>query len=377
MDLALTENQQMLKTAARDFIEKEYPWQKVRDIQESETGFSQETWRQVTKLGWPGLPFPEAYGGTAGDLLDAAVLLEEIGRGLLPSPFTSTVILCGLPILEFGTAEQRDDFLPLIASGQRVMAFALTEADPRYEASSVTLEARRDGDAYVLNGRKLFVRDANIADHLLVVARTGGGGAPEGGITLFLVDATTPGIETALLKSAAMDRQCDVTFADVRVPASRVLGKEGEGWPIVEWVFQRGVLAECAELVGVMQKVLETSVEYAKNRVQFGRPIGSFQAIQFKVADMATDVDGARFITYHAIWRLTEGQPAGDDIARAKIWVSDASRRVVREGHQIHGGIGFIKEHFLYLYFRRAKTGELMFGTADAHRRTLAASLLD
>ena len=354
MDLALTENQQMLKTAARDFIEKEYPWQKVRDIQESETGFSQETWRQVTKLGWPGLPFPEAYGGTAGDMLDAAVLLEEIGRGLLPTPFTSTVILCGLPILEFGTAEQRDDFLPPIASGQRVMAFALTEADPRYEASSVTLEARRDGDAYVLDG-----------------------GAPEGGITLFLVDATTPGIETALLKSAAMDRQCDVTFADVRVPASRILGKEGEGWPIVEWVLQRGVLAECAELVGVMQKVLETSVEYAKNRVQFGRPIGSFQAIQLKVADMATDVDGARFITYHAIWRLTEGQPAGDDIARAKIWVSDASRRVVREGHQIHGGIGFIKEHFLYLYFRRAKTGELMFGTADAHRRTLAASLLD
>ncbi|MEE9286303.1 MAG: acyl-CoA dehydrogenase family protein [Dehalococcoidia bacterium] len=377
MDLALNENQQMIKATARDFIEREYPWQKVRDIQESATGFSDETWRQIADLGWLGLPFPESYGGTAGDLLDAAVLLEEIGRGLLPSPYTSTVILCGLPILQFGTEAQRREFLPQIAAGQRILALALTEADPRCEASSVGLQAARDGDDYLLTGRKLFVRDANIADHLLVVARTGVGADPTNGITLFLVDAASPGIEATLLPTAAMDRQCDVAFKAVRVPQDRVLGTVGEGWPIVQWVLQRAILAECAELIGVMQKVLDTSVEYAKNRVQFGRPIGSFQGIQFKVADMVTDVDGARFITYYAIWKLLEGQPAGDDIARAKIWVSDASRRVVREGHQIHGGIGFIKEHFLHLYFRRAKTGELMYGAADAHRHALAASLLD
>ncbi len=377
MDLSLTENQQMLKTSARAFIEKEYPWQKVRDIQESPTGFASETWKQITGLGWLGLPFPEAYGGAGGDFMDTAVLLEEIGRGLLPSPYTSTVVCCGLPILQFGTEGQRQEHLTKITAGQRIMAFALTEADAQIAPASVRLRASREGDGYVLSGAKLFIRDANVADYLLVAARTAEAKALDHGVTLFLVDARSPGVSVTLLRSTAMDRQCEVAFQDVRVPKGQVLGGVGQGWPIVQWTLARATLAECAELVGAIQKVLDTSIAYAKSRVQFGRPIGTFQGIQFKVADMVTDVDGARLITSHALWKLATGQPAEDDIARAKIWVSDASRRVVREGHQIHGGIGFIKEHFLYLYFRRAKTGELMWGSADAHRRQLAAALLD
>jgi alkylation response protein AidB-like acyl-CoA dehydrogenase len=377
MDLSLSENQQMLKKTAREFIEKEYPWQKVRDIQESAPGFAPETWRQITGLGWLGLPFPEPFGGAGGDFTDTAVLLEEIGRGLLPSPYTSTVVHCGMPILQFGTDEQRKDILPKIVSGQRIMALALTEADGQIAPASVQLKAARSGNAFVINGAKLFVRDANVADWLLVVARTAQGRTSDQGITLFLVDAKSPGVKITMLRSAAQDRQCEVAFQDVRVPKEQVLGGLGQGWPIVQWLLQRATLAECAELVGVTQKVLDTSIAYAKSRVQFGRPIGTFQGLQFKVADMVTDVDGARFITYYALWKLSTGQPCDDDIARAKIWVSDASRRVVREGHQIHGGIGFIKEHFLYLYFRRAKTGELMWGAADTHRQKLAASILD
>ncbi len=376
MDLSLSERQQMLKTSAREFMEKEYPWQKVQEVLDTPASFTPETQKQVAGLGWTGLPFPEDFGGAGGDLIDLAVLLEEIGRGLLPVPYTSTVLLCGLPILQFGTARQKKDFLPRIASGASIMAFAFTEASSRFDAEGVRLKAARSSDGLVLNGTKLFVRDANIADHMLVVARTSENTNASRGLTLLLVDARAPGITVTKLRSAAMDRQCEVVFSDVHVPTDSVLGKVDEGWPIVQWVLDRAVLAECIELVGGLQKVLEMSVEHAKRRVQFGKPIGSFQAIQFKCADMVNDVDGARFITYYALWKLSEGMPCRDDIARAKIWVSDASRRVVREGQQIHAGIGFIKEVPLYLYFRRAKTGEIMYGDADHHRQRLADFLL-
>ncbi|MBI3743545.1 MAG: acyl-CoA dehydrogenase family protein [Chloroflexi bacterium] len=404
MDLSLSENQEMLKKTAREFIEKEYPWQKVRDIQQSPQAFQPETWKQLNDLGWLGLPFPETQGGAGGDFMDTVVLLEEIGRGLLPSPFQSTVAVCGPAILQFGSDAQKKAFLPAIAAGQRILAFALTEADAKYEASSIDTTAKRDGANYVLDGTKMFVRDGNIADHLLVIARTdphpsGSARGPlpqtgEGktgdrrsplqgtagemsGLTAFLVDAKSPGIMTTLLRTAAMDRQSEIVFNNVKVPAANILGKPGQGWDVAEWTMKRAILAECAELVGAMQKVLETTIQYAKDRVQFGRPIGSFQGLQFKVADMVTDTDGARFITYYAVWKLLEGQPCDDDIARAKVWVSEASRRVVREGHQIHGGIGFITEHFLHLYTRRCKSGELIYGSADSHRKAVAAALLD
>ena len=377
MNLSLSETQQALKTTAREFLEKEYPWGKVVEAHESDAGFFPETWRQLKDLGWLGLPFPEAYNGADGNFMDLAVLLEEIGRSLLPSPFTSTVLLCGLPILQFGTDEQRAEHLPKIVEGERIMAMALTEASSRFEATGIELQATQDGNDYILDGTKLFVRDANVADYLLVFARTTAPTQAREGITAFLVDARSSGIAVKKLKSVAMDRQCEVTFRQVRVPATQVLGQPDQGWSIAEWTLQRATLAECLELVGVMQKALDTSIEYAKSRVQFGRPIGSFQGIQFKIADMVTDLDGARLMTHYALWKLMEGQDATDDIARAKVWTSDASRRVLREAHQIHGGVGFIKEHFLHLYFRRVKTGELMYGSSDTHRRQLAASILD
>jgi alkylation response protein AidB-like acyl-CoA dehydrogenase len=374
MDLGLDEQQEMLKNFARDFLEKECPESLVREMEEDEKGYSPELWRKMAQQGWMGLIIPEKYGGTGMNICELVVLLEEFGRALVPGPFIPTVVLGGVPIMEAGTEEQKNQFLPRIAAGELIMTMALTEPSAKWTADGVQLEARREGDEYVLNGTKLFVQDAHVTDSMVVVARTGGAG--EDGITLFLVDSKSPGIKFELLKTIASDKQCEVTFENVRVPAANILGEEGKGWPIVEKTKKVATVAACAYLVGLSQMDFDTTLNYAKERVQFGRPIGSFQAIQHKLADAVIDVDGSRFITYKAAWSLQEGEPDADVmISMAKAWTSDASRRVVAHGQQIHGGIGFTKEYKIQLYFRRQKWMELMWGDADYHRELVAQAL--
>ena len=375
MDLGLSEEQEMLKTTARDFLEKECPKSLVRAMEEDDKGYSPELWRKMAEMGWMGLPLPEKYGGIGYTFLDLTVLIEEMGRTLLPGPFFSTVVLCALPILEAGTEEQKKQFLPRIAEGQMIMALALTEPTARYEASAIETKASLDDGNYVIDGTKLFVSDANVADYLLCVARTKKGGDPKEGMTLFLVDAKSQGISTTLLKTIASDKQCEVIFDNVKVPKENMLGKLNQGWPIVEKIMAWGAVGKCAEMLGSSQQVLEMTVEYAKQRVQFGRPIGSFQAVQHHCANMATDVDGSRFITYQAAWMLSEGLPCTKEVSMAKGWVSDAHHRVCALGHQVHGGIGFTKEHDMQLFFRRAKAQELMFGDADFHREKVAQEI--
>jgi alkylation response protein AidB-like acyl-CoA dehydrogenase len=375
MDLGLNEAQALLRSSGRDFFERECPLSRVREIQAS-GGFARDLWQQVADLGWPGLVIDERYGGSGGDLVDAAVLLEEVGRALAPVPLASTAVIAARAIYEFGSEEQRQDLLPRLARGELIAAFALTEPRASYGPDGVRTRAEPADGAFTLNGTKLFVRDGTIADLLLVAARTRESASPEDGVTLLLVDAHTDGVSVAPLISSAHDRQAEIALHDVCVPASNVLGPTGRGWPAVRRLIDLGALAECAEMVGAMQRVFELSAEYAKSRVQFGRPIGSFQAIQHKVADMATDLDGARFITYYAAWKARSGGDSGADVARAKVWVSDAFRRVTREGQQIHGGVGFIVEHDLHLYFNREKTAELYMGAPSFHRRTVADAVL-
>ncbi len=374
MDLGLDEQQELLKNFARDFLEKECPEKLVRDMEEDEKGYSPELWQKMAQQGWMGLIIPEEYGGTGMNLCELVVLLEEFGRALVPGPFISTVVLGGVPVMEAGTAEQKQQFLPKIAAGELIMTMALTEPSAKWTADGVALEAKKEGGDYVLNGTKLFVPDAHVTDYMVVVARTGGKG--EDGITLPLVDSKSPGIKFELLKTIAADKQCEVTFENVKVPAVNVLGQEGKGWPIVERVTKVATVAACAYLVGLSQMDFDVTLNYAKERVQFGRPIGSFQAIQHKLADAVIDVDGSRFITYKAAWSLQEGEPDADlMISMAKAWTSDASRRVVAHGQQIHGGIGFTKEYKIQLYFRRQKWMELMWGDADYHRELVAQAL--
>ncbi len=372
MDLGFSEAQQMLKSSAREFLEAESPDGYVRAMEEDERGFTPEVWQKVAEQGWLGLIFPEQYGGAGMGFAELAVLLEEMGRALLPGPFFSTVVLAGMAIQESGTDAQKQEYLTRIGEGQIILTLALTEPSASWKPSGVETKATSDGDGYVINGTKLFVPNAHVADYMIVAARTGNG---DHDITLFILPRQAQGISQTLLKTIASDRQSEVVFDNVSAPASAVLGEANRGWDTIEKVLQWGAVGKCAEMVGGAERVLDMTVEYAKQRVQFGRPIGSFQAVQHHCANMATDVEGSRFITYQAAWRLSEGLSADVEVAMAKAWVSEAYRRVCALGHQCHGAIGFTKEHNMQLYSRRAKAAELAFGDSDFHLEAVAGAI--
>ncbi len=376
MDLGLSEEQELLKNFARDFLEKECPEKHVREMEEDEQGYSQDLWKKMAEQGWQGLIIPEDQGGSGMSYLDLIILVEEFGRALVPGPFIPTAVGGAIALMEAGSDEQKKQYLPRIASGEQIWALALTEPSARFDAEGVELEAKAEGDDFVLNGTKLFIRDAHVSDYMTVVARTKKGKNAEDGITLFIVDSKSSGISFTHLKTIASDKQCEVKFENVKVPKANVLGEVDKGWATLHAIGQKATVLECAFLVGLAQKDFEISVQYAKDRIQFGRPIGSFQAIQHKAADMVTDVDGARFIMYKAAWSLAEGADEAEmDVHMAKAWCSEASRRVVAHGQQIHGGIGFTKEYIVQLYFRRQKAGELAWGDSDYHRELVAEEL--
>lgn len=375
MDLALTEEQEMLKKMARDFFTVESPKTFVRQMEKDERGYTPEFWQKMAEVGFLGLPFPEKYGGGGGSFLDLAVLLEEMGRACTPGPFFSTVVLAGLTILDAGSEEQKNFFLPQISQGKLILTLALTEPSASYKPKDIQLKAIKRGENYILNGTKLFVPDAHISDYIITVARTKETTNPEEGITLFILPAKTQGISFTLLKTIASDKLCEVVFKDVVVSGNDILGEEDKGWEIVKRTLDRATVAKCCEMVGGAQQVLEMTVAYAKERVQFGRPIGSFQAIQHYCANMLIDVDGSRFVTYQAAWMLSKGIPCRKEISIAKAWTSEAYRRVCALGHQIHGAIGFTMDHDMQLYYRRAKAAEVTFGDADFHREIVAQEI--
>lgn len=374
MDLEFSEDQKMLKAMAREFLVKECPMKFIREMEESEQGYSTEIWQKTVDLGLQGLPFPEKYGGGGGSFLDLVVLLEEMGRACLPGPFFSSVILGGLTILAAGSEEQKQQLLSAISEG-KICTLALTEADGGYSAGSIETRATADRDEYVISGTKWFVPDAHIADYILCVARTKEGSSGEEGISIFIVDAKSQGISYTLLDTIAGDKQCEVILDKVRVPKENILGALDKGWEVVEKTLQYAAIAKCGELVGAAERVLEMSVDYAKERIAFDHPIGSFQAIQHYCANAKVDSDGIRLRTYLAAWILSEGLPANKEVSITKAWVGEAYRRVTAVGHQIHGSIGYTLDHDMQLYFRRGKAAEALFGDADLHREMIACQL--
>jgi len=375
MDLALSEEQEMVKKMARDFLTDKFPKTVVKEIEESKPGYSPELWQEMAGLGWMGLVFPEKYGGGEMSFLDLAVLLEEMGRACLPGPYFSTVILGGLPILDAGSEEQKQEYLPKIASGEAIFTLALTESSASYDAATIKVKATADNNAYILNGTKLFVPDAHVADYMLVVARTDEKAKAEDGITIFIVDAKSPGISYIVLKTIANDKLCEVVFNQVSVPKENILGQLNRGWSEVQKIIQRAAVAKCCEIVGCMQQALDMTVDYAKERKQFDRPIGSFQVIQHYCADMTTDIDGARLSTYQVAWMISEGLPCTQEVAIAKAWTGEASQRVMALAHQIHGAIGWTVDHDLQYYTRRAKAAEVTFGDANFYREIVAQEM--
>ncbi|MFC1924646.1 acyl-CoA dehydrogenase family protein [Chloroflexota bacterium] len=374
MDFGLNEQQQMLKKAANDFLEKECPKTVVRELEEDEKGYSPELWRKMAELGWLGLVFPEDYDGMGGDFQDLVIILEEMGKALLPAPFLPTVVCGGLPILDIGSEEQKREFLPRIANGELILAFALTEPSASILPSGVTLKAVAQGDEYVLSGTKLFVTYAHIADYLLCAARTIDGN-DEDGITLFLVDCKSKGLSYTLLKTIGSDKQCEVDFQNVKVTRKNILGEADKGWPVIKNILDQAAIAESALMLGGGEQVLEMTIAHATERIQFGQPIGSFQSIQHKCADMSIDVEGARYTTYLAASRLSKGLPYSLEASMAKAWTSDAYQRICCHGQQIHGGVGLITDHDVQLYFRRSRVSEQAFGDAVFHREEVAQKM--
>jgi alkylation response protein AidB-like acyl-CoA dehydrogenase len=373
MNFGFNEEQELLRSTARKFFDNECRSDVVRKLMETPEGVTPALWGKLAEQGWLGLIYPEAYDGMGLGLVDLVVLMEEMGRAVVPGPYLSTVLLGGLAILEAGNEAQRKEWLPKIAAGDARVTLAWMEPSATLGAAGVTLPAAEKRGAFTLSGTKLFVPDAHTADAIVVAARTATGSA-EAGVSLFVVPKDTRGLEVKLLPTMDQTRKlCAVTLTDVTLPAAAQLGGSGMSWAPLSRVLDRATVALCAEMCGGAQKVLDMTVEYAKIRQAFGRPIGSYQGVKHRAADMLVDVENSKSITYYAAWALDEGVAEGPlAVSMAKAYVSDAYRRVAAAGIQLHGGIGFTWEHDLHLYFKRAKGSEFTFGDATYHRERVA-----
>ena len=375
MDFNFTEQQTMLRTVARRFLTNECPKAKVKELEKDEKGYDPQIWHAIAEMGWIGLVFPEEYGGVNADYIDLMVLMEEMGRNILPAPFFPTVALCALPILEYGNDSQKREYLPPIAEGAGIWALAWPESSGGYRSPGIKAEAKLDGREYILNGEKFFVSYANVADYFLVIARTSEAKSPEKGLTFFIVDAGKPGIETEMIPTLTGEKMCRISFKDVRILGTDILGKAGQGWSIAEYITRMATVLKCAEVSGACQAILEMTNAYAQQRIQFGKPIGAFQAIQHKLADMLIDVEGLQYLVYQAAWLISTGAPCDLQIATAKVKANEVYKRVALDGVKVHGAIGFTMDHDIGLYYRRVLGAEFVLGDADFHLEKIATNM--
>lgn len=374
MDFGFSEEQEMLRESARGLLEKECPSAAVRRLMDDERGYDPALWKKMAELGWTGLTIAEEFGGAALTYVDLALVMEEMGRALLPSPFIWTT-MAAEAIRRAGSDAQKRAILPQIAAGEMIAAIAWMEPPGSWDAAGIKATARESGGEFTLDGVKLFVNDGHLADLMIVAARVGGAG--EAGVTLFAIDARRPGVAVTPLKTMDQTRKLsEVRLEGVRAGADEAIGAIGGGWKTLADVIDRGKVMIAAEMMGGAQKALEMSVEYAKLRVQFGRPIGSFQAVQHKCANMMVDVESAKSAVYYAAWAVSNESPEAPlAAALAKAAASDAYRRVTAEAIQVHGGIGFTWDHDLQLYFKRAKSAEFTFGDAAWNRELVARGI--
>jgi alkylation response protein AidB-like acyl-CoA dehydrogenase len=366
MNFAFSEEQEELRRIVRQFLESKSSEAEVRRLMETTEGYDPAVWSQMAnELGLQSLIVPEEFGGQGFTYVELVVVLEEMGRRLLCAPYFSTVALATNLLLHAGDDAAKKELLPGIASGETVATVAFTEESGKWDESGITMEATASGDGYKLNGTKMFVLDGHTADVVLVAARTGAG------VSIFQVAGDAEGLTRTPL--ATMDqtrKQAKLEFSDVD---AKLIGTDGAGWTTLERVLDLAAVALAAEQVGGAQFVLEMAVQYAKDRVQFGRPIGSFQAIKHKCADMLLEVESAKSAAYYAGWCAAELNDELPSVASlAKAYCSEAYFHATAENIQIHGGIGFTWEHPAHLYFKRAKSSELLFGDPTYHRELLA-----
>jgi alkylation response protein AidB-like acyl-CoA dehydrogenase len=362
MNFAFSEEQEELRKTVRSFLEQKSSEAEVRRLMETEEGYDTAVWKQMgEQLGLQGLAIPEEYGGSGYSWIELAIVLEEQGRRLLPAPYFSTVVLAANALLLSGDDAAKKAHLPGIASGETIATLAFTESNGRWDEEGITLTA----DGGKLNGEKMFVLDGHLANLIIVAARSGSG------VSLYAVQGDAAGLtKTALSTMDQTRKQAKLEFKDVQ---GELIGTEGQGWSVLEKVLDLAAVGLANEQVGGAQLVLEMAVQYAKDRIQFGRPIGSFQAIKHKCADMLLEVESAKSAAYYAAWCAAEMNDELPSVASlAKAYCSEAYFHAAAENIQIHGGIGFTWEHPAHLYFKRAKSSELLFGDPTYHRELLA-----
>lgn len=369
-DLSLTAAQELLRNAARDFVERECPLAEVRRIDDEEAGFSRTLWRKICELGWPGILIPTQFGGEGGSLTDAAVLYEELGRGLLPSPHHSSAVLAAQVLLHAGTDAQKAHLLPAIARGERIVAVALTEDGYGWSPEHVRMPATARNGGFALDGTKQFVPDAGAADELIVAVRT------RGGVTLLLVDKTSPGVELRPVRAFAGDPLCEVSFRNVEVPAENVIGAASRGWDALAPAIDVATALACAHAAGATRRVYEMSMDYAQRREQFGQPIARFQRVQDRLIEQLNAADAARLTAYEAVWKLENSKPgAGAAVSVAKIVASEGFYAACEHAHHVHAGVGSDKSYGLYLYTKKSRSIYHHLGDPAHHRRRLARLL--
>ena len=344
MDFGFSEPQEMFRRTVRDFLDKECPMTLVREIEEKKQDFDRELYRKMAGLGWLGLMIPEEYGGLGGNWVDMGIFYEEAGRGLLPSPHFTTVVLGGQVLLAFGNEEQKRELLPKIVEGDLIMALALTEPEAGSNLALLATTATPDGEDYLISGTKLFIPNAHRADHIITVTRTGEG------ITLFLV------------------------YDRVRVSRSKILGELNGGEGIAD-IVEKAKIMTCAEMVGGAQAALEMTVDLTKQRVQFDRPIGSFQALQHRMVDMTMAVEGARWLMYSVAWMNSEGIPCSKESAMAQLEAGRGYTHVTAEAIHMHGAVALMVDHDLPLYYKRAKAAQLNLGFSESQREVIVQGI--
>ena len=371
LNFAFSEEQDQLRDAVRKFLEAKSPETEVRRLMETTEGYDPAVWSQMAnELGLQSLHIPEAYGGQGFSWVELGIVLEEQGRALLCAPYFSTVVLAANAILNAGTEDQKAALLPGIASGETIATLAFTEPSGKWDAAGITLEATPSGEGATLTGTKMFVLDGHVANLIVVVARAAGSTGQDG-ISFYTVEGDAAGLtRTALATMDQTRKQAKLEFDGVQ---ATLLGTAGAGWAALSKTLDQASVGLCNEMVGGAQYVLDESVQYAKDRVQFGRPIGSFQAIKHKCADMLLETESAKSAAYYAAWAAAEDNDELPVVASlAKAYCSDAYFHSAAENIQIHGGIGFTWEHDAHLYFKRAKSSEILFGDATYHRELLA-----
>lgn len=377
MHLNLSEEQQMIVDTAREFLKAECPIEKVREWEKLPDGYPKHMWAKMAEMGWIGGVFPEEYGGMGLKNVDIALLMKEMGRVALSTPYLSTVLLSGRAILEDGNDAQKNDYLPRIAGGELLVSFAHVEADTLPNAATVKATARAEGGGYVLNGTKCFVEFAEQADLLLVVARTSDSADPEQGLTMFLVDPKAAGVKFATLKMISTQPQAHVTLENVRVDAANVVGPVGGAWPILNSVIQSATAIVCGYMTGLAEKAHEYAIEYTKERVQFDMPIGAFQTVQGYLATAWVRNVQGEYMGYYAAWMLDHDIPAREAVSTAKAFVGYSATHSTQLSTQLHGGMGAILEARTAPFLLWAKQLQHTLGSSEYHERIVAEEIID